>query len=103
MKYFAYLGTFFCPAQTEPSKILIQQICQLSVEAQPQRANDDTFFVFWAVSGLPNFFGKESSISERWSLSESENCSAWYKLLSTDNVNCDNSGIYINSWAGLLF
>lgn len=46
MKYFAYLGTFFCPAQTEPSKILIQQICQLSVEAQPQRANDDTFFVF---------------------------------------------------------
>lgn len=44
-KYSAYLGTYFSAAQTEPLKTLIQQLYQLSVEAQPQRADDDTFIV----------------------------------------------------------
>lgn len=44
MKYFAYLGTYFSTAQTEPLKTLIQ-LYHLSVEAQPQRADDDTFVV----------------------------------------------------------
>lgn len=63
MKYFAYLGIYFSAAQSEPSKTLIQKIYQLSVEAQPQRAEDDVFFVIWAASGLLSFSGKESSIS----------------------------------------